>query len=124
MNKRPDEATPFTATKYNLRRYNKRRHELLIRIPEPPKAFDEKEIALQQRITDAMRIDTNCFTGNINVSLFWEEKYLIIMRVIQLYSFFFLTYYEFWPASARSGFTGFFSFFLLSFNVWNQENYY
>lgn len=33
-------------TKYNLRRYNKRRHELLLRIPEPPKAFDENEVAL------------------------------------------------------------------------------
>jgi len=49
LNKPIDEVTfPLTDTnKYNLRRYNRRRHELLIRIPEPPKPKDDNEIALQ-----------------------------------------------------------------------------
>lgn len=43
---KPADENFASLTKYNLRRYNKRRHEMLIKIPEPPKAFDEKEAAL------------------------------------------------------------------------------
>lgn len=64
-----------------------------------------------------MKIEENCCTGNVNVSLFWEEKFMIIIRVIQLYTFFFLCYYEFWPQSARSNFTAFFASFMLSFDI-------
>lgn len=79
--------------KYNLRRYNRRRHELLLKIKPPPaKKIIEK--SLQQSIMDAMRVRTHWLTGNINVSLFWEEKIFIVLRSFQLYSFFFFTYYE------------------------------
>lgn len=64
-----------------------------------------------------MRINTHCLTGNTSVSLFWEEKFQILIRVVQLYSFFFLTYYEFWPQQTRDEFTGVFSVLILSFKI-------
>jgi len=67
-------------TKYNLRRYNRRRHELLIKIPEPPKAVDTKEDTQQQRITDAMKMKTHWLTGNLEISLFWEDIFNIVVR--------------------------------------------
>jgi hypothetical protein len=82
---------------YNLRRYNRRRHELLVKLPAPVKSGNEKEIPLSDRINDAMRIDLHCCTGNVNISLFWEDLFFIITRIAQMYAFFFFTFYEYWP---------------------------
>ena len=60
-----------------------------------------------------MLIKGHWLTGNVSVSLFWEEKFFIIARILQLYSFFFLTYYDFWPQSSREWFTPMFSGFVL-----------
>lgn len=58
------------------------------------------------------------------MSLFWEEKYIVLNRLIQLYALFFFTYYEYWPSAARKYFTPYFSFYMLSWNIWTQERYY
>jgi len=51
-----------------------------LRIPEPPKKLDPKEDDLKSRINDAMKVDVNCL-GNTNISLFWEEKYILLIRI-------------------------------------------
>lgn len=109
--------------KYNLRRYNRRRHELLLKIKNPP-VKKVKEKSLQQSITDAMRVRTHWLTGNINVSLFWEEKIFILVRSFQLYAFFFFTYYEYWPTAARTNLTWLFAAGIGTWNILSQDQYY
>jgi len=38
----------------------------------------------------------NCF-GNFGISLFWEEKFLLLVRYLQLYSLCYIAFYEWWP---------------------------
>ena len=38
----------------------------------------------------------NCL-GNMPVSLFWEEKFVMIIRYLQFYGFFLLIFFEAWP---------------------------
>jgi len=45
---------------------------------------------------DAMKFDVNCM-GNLEISLYWEEKFVIFIRVMQLYAFLFFIYYEYFP---------------------------
>ena len=66
----------------------------------------------------------NRCTGNLEISLFWEEKIVIIIRVLQLYSTFFLYYYENWPSKTRLLLTPMFSSILLSFHVVTQDMFY
>ena len=108
------EVIPLTqVTKYNLRRYNRRRHELLMRVPEPIIPEEKKEE--HEKITDAMKMREHWLTGNLSVSLFWEDMFNLIVRINQLYSFIFITYYEFWPSKYRIQMTEWFSMWILSF---------
>ena len=63
---------------------------------------------------------THFLTGNLTISLFWEDIFQIMVRVMQLYSFFFMVYYEFWPSVVRMYLTPLFTTFLLSFNILDQ----
>lgn len=47
-----------------------------------------------------------------------------MLRVLQLYSFFFLGFFDYWPTAARSWFTPLFTFSLGSFHIWSQDKYY
>lgn len=47
-----------------------------------------------------------------------------MVRVMQLYSFFFLIYYEFWPSMVRMYITPLFTSFMLSFHILDQSQYY
>ena len=38
----------------------------------------------------------NCF-GNFGISLFWEEKLLITIRYLQLWSLTYIAFIEYWP---------------------------
>ena len=118
-------ATPFPlsdAQTYNLRRYNRRRHELLVKLPLPLKSGDnEKEIPLSDRINDAMRIDLNRCTGNVNISLFWEDIFFIIVRITQMYAFFFFTFYEYWPQATRLFLTQMFAVFIWAYQFPTQD---
>ena len=48
----------------------------------------------------ANKLELNCF-GNLEISLFWEEKLIIIVRALQLYSVLFFFYFESWPSKTR-----------------------
>ena len=69
-------------------------------------------------------IEVNYF-GNLNVSLFWEEKFLLIFRFIQFYGFFLMIVYETFPFEVRDKWSHFFFFMTGSFQFMiGQEQYY
>jgi len=47
--------------------------------------------SVQQDITESK------YGKNLVVSLFWEEKILLILRFLQLYGYLMLVCYEVWP---------------------------
>lgn len=38
----------------------------------------------------------NCF-GNFGISLFWEEKFVLLIKYLQIYSLAYISVYEYWP---------------------------
>ena len=46
-----------------------------------------------KELLDAMKFEVNCM-GNLEISLYWEEKIVLFYRILQLYGFLFLVYYE------------------------------
>lgn len=98
----------------NLAEYNRRRRDMLYEweVPIPEK---DQEVSEQQAIAAANALKTNACTGNLEISLFWEEKIIIIIRVLQLYAVFFIYYYESWPSKTRDLGTPYFMAILLSF---------
>lgn len=107
----------------NLAQYNYRRRQMLPmwEIPAPP---EEEELKEEDEIEKANMLSENRCTGNLEISLFWEEKIVILVRVLQLYSVFFLWYYESWPSKTRDQLTPAFSLFLLSLYVPTQAHFY
>jgi hypothetical protein len=85
----------------NLKDYNEKRrgylHEWHVPIEEDEADNDDENEAVEE----ANRLKANPCTGNLEISLFWEEKILIIVRVLQLYSVFFIYYFEHWPSKTR-----------------------
>lgn len=71
----------------------------------------------------ANKLNVNCF-GNLEISLFWEEKLAIMIRVAQLYTVLFLFYYEQWPSNTRTDFTIMFTSFTASLYILDQDQYY
>ena len=55
-------------------------------------------------------IRQNCLR-NVSISLFWEEKTIMILRFIQFYGYLMLVCYEMWPNQARYMW-GYFFFFM------------
>jgi hypothetical protein len=102
---------------HRLLEYNTYRQSILVQLPEIQKPAPLKNKSEADKITDAMKMKTHCYTGNLNISLFWEEILQIMIRVMQLYSFFFMVYYEFWPSSVRMYLTPLFTSFMLSFHI-------
>ena len=49
----------------------------------------------------ANKLNVNCL-GNLEISLFWEEKMFLFIRISQLYALLFIFYYEQWPSKTRS----------------------
>ena len=67
--------------------------------PEEPKYPLEYNKYLKVRetiIENLIKRKVNCF-GNFGISLFWEEKILIFIRYLQLYSMVYVAFYEYWP---------------------------
>ena len=64
----------------------------------------------------ANRLELNCF-GNLEISLFWEEKLGIMVRCAQLYALLFFFYFEQWPSNTRKYLTILFSTFNLSLYI-------
>jgi hypothetical protein len=102
---------------HRLRQYNNFRQTKLVSLPEVQKPAPV--VKENDKVTDAMKMKTHCFTNNLTISLFWEEIFQIMVRVMQLYSFFFLIFYEYWPSFTRMYLTPLFSSFMLSFHVLN-----
>lgn len=48
--------------------------------------------------------------GDVEVSLFWEEKLIMIWRFLQLYGLFMVVFYEEWPSQTRVSIGGVFMF--------------
>jgi hypothetical protein len=67
--------------------------------PEEPKYPLEYKKYLKVRETNVHTLieqKRNCF-GNFGISLFWEEKIIILIRFLQLYSLAYIAFYEYWP---------------------------
>lgn len=60
-------------------------------------------------------IGTNIF-GNLKISIFWEEKILIIIRFIQFYGYLLMCFYEVFPFDFREIWARFFFFMTGSFH--------
>lgn len=77
----------------------------------------------RKEVDMAITLEENCCT-NLRISLFWEEKLVMLLRVFQLYSFFFLVLFEYWPSAARQYMTPVFTMPLGAVHLWNQDQYY
>ena len=71
----------------------------------------------------ANKLQLNCF-GNLEISLFWEEKFAVLVRIAQLYTVLFFFYYEQWPSNTRKYLTVMFSSFNGSLYIQTQEDFY
>ena len=71
----------------------------------------------------ANKLKLNCF-GNLEISLFWEEKILLMIRIAQLYTVIFFFYYEQWPSNTRFYLTAMFSSFTGSLYIRDQSTFY
>jgi len=74
---------------------------------------------LAKELLDAMKFDMGCM-GNLEISLYWEEKIVIFFKILQLYGFLFLVYYESWPSRAREDFTLLFTSSTMSWHILDQ----
>ena len=76
-----------------LLEYQKDRNEQL-----PFFDFLETEQALEHiengGIDEANKLEENCCSGNLEISLYYEEKISIILRCIQLYAVLLILFYE------------------------------
>lgn len=101
----------------NLKDYNDKRREYLHEWHLPFEEDEDEKDDENEAVEEANRLKANPCTGNLEISLFWEEKIIIIVRVLQLYAVFFIYYFEHWPSKTRQYLTPMMSSFLLSFNV-------
>lgn len=110
--------------RYNLLNYNSERKEKLFEFDYSQEKTKDPEFDLDDEIAMATKIKTNKCNGDLEISLFWEEKLVIMIRFFQLYGIIFYFYYELWPASMRLWFTGMFSGFNFNFIITDQDKFY
>ena len=80
---------------------------------------------IEEEVSKATTLQESACTKNLEISLFWEEKILLLIRVLQLCACFFLFYYEYYPSYARKFFTTPMMLVLgTSFHIRDQEEYY
>lgn len=98
--------------RYNLLRYNRQRKQKLREFSFVDDTDADEELDEDKQVMMANKLKLNCF-GNLEISLFWEEKLIILIRIAQLYTALLFFYYEQWPSNTRkyltvmfSGFTG------------------
>lgn len=107
-----------------LRGYNEMRRERLVPFDfKPKKKVVEQKKDFSELVREANKLWEDPCTGNLEVSLFWEEKFLALFRVLQLYSFYFLVFFEYWPSATREWGTGFFAGAIGAFHIWDQPQY-
>ena len=110
--------------RYSLKTYNKDRKQKLFDF-EYSRADDEEEPpeSLDSKVMLANKLQLNCF-GNLEVSLFWEEKFVVLIRIAQLYTLLFFFYYEQWPSNTRKYLTIMFTGFTGSSFIQDQDEFY
>ena len=79
---------------------------------------------LAEEVALATTIKANRCNGDLEISLFWEEKLAIMLRYIELYGVIFVFYYEMWPSQLRHQATGMFTGFVLNFWIYSQDKFY
>ena len=85
----------------------------------------KEEVDIEEEVSKATSLQENPCTKNLEVSLFWEEKLLLLLRVLQLFACFFLFYYEYYPSYARKYFTKPMMCVLGTvFHISDQDGYY
>lgn len=81
-------------TKYSLKQYNKDRKARLAAFNMYYKVEEEEEEqSIEMKVSMANKLEVNCF-GNLEISLMWEEKLAMLIRIAQLYTVLFVFYYE------------------------------
>ena len=105
MNESDSEIGNDKANRFDLIRYNKSRKLKLKEFDFATDLEEKKELDLEEEVSKATALKENPCTKNLEISLFWEEKVVILIRSIQLYAIFFIFYYEYWPSYARKFFT-------------------
>ena len=78
---------------------------------------EEEDESEDAAIRNANKLTENACNRDLVISLFWEEKIVLIVRVLQLYSLLFFLYYEYWPSVTRTYFTPFFASVNFSFHL-------
>jgi len=63
-------------------------------------------------------------TGNLEISLFFEEKFVLCFKIFQLYGVLFLFFYEEFPSKIRKSLTPVLMAFNLNFHISEQRLYY
>jgi hypothetical protein len=112
-------------SRYNLLNYNSERKGKLNEFDYSMDITkDEDDFDLNEAVTLATQIKTNRCNGDLVISLFWEEKFVIIVRYLQLYGLIFFFYYENWPANTRLWLTNMFCGFNFSFYITTQDQFY
>lgn len=122
-----DDSTPAKSAKknrFNLLGYNRQRRDKLNEFDfQTNLETEEEEDDQDSKISQANRLKLNCWQ-NLEISLFWEEKIFMMVRVVQLYSCLFFFYYEQWPSSTRKYMTVLFSAMTGSLYIKNQDEFY
>ena len=114
----------ISGSRYNLLAYNKDRKNRLNEFDFTiQRSETEEDDDFEQQVMMANKLNLNCF-GNLEISLFWEEKLVIIVRTLQLYSVLFFFYFESWPSNTRKYMTKMFMAFTGSLYILEQEEFY
>ena len=78
---------------------------------------------MDMKVSQANKLETNCL-GNLEISLFWEEKLAVLLRTAQLYSVLLFYYYEQWPSNTRKYMTVYFAAINGSAYIRSQAQFY
>ena len=66
-----------------MRAYNEEREHKLARFDfSLGDTREEPTFNLDTEVEEAMKLKESCWTGNLQISLFWEEKVVMIIRTL------------------------------------------
>jgi len=104
--------------RFNLLNYNAQRRDKLNDFDFLMDNDDEGEnLDEQAEIMEANKLHERSCNKDLVISLYWEEKIVLIIKVLQLYGILFFFYYEKWPGNIRMYATSAITSFNLSFYI-------